>query len=198
MGDMIRWVVLRVRLYRPDRNPVRRRSDRLEAVGAVVALALLLLSVWPAVVVGRMAYDNGTRAERAGASARRAVTATLVRDAPTTIAEEHVDLGAKVEAVARWTGPAGKPMTGPVTAPAGARAGTRVSVWVDARGVPASPPRRHGETVFDTVTAALLVLAAGAVVSLSGFRGLRCLLDRGRYAAWDAAWAEAARRWRRA
>ncbi|NUW39106.1 Rv1733c family protein [Nonomuraea rhodomycinica] len=198
MGDMIRWVVLRVRLYRPDRNPVRRRTDRLEAVGVMVALALLLLSVWPAVVVGRMAYENGTRSERAGAGARRAVTATLVRDAPTTLADEHVSPGAKVEAVARWTGPAGKPMTGPVTAPAGARAGTRVSVWVDARGEPAPPPRRHGETVFDAVTAALLMLAGGAAVSLSAFRGLRCLLDRRRYAAWDAAWAEAARRWRRA
>ncbi|NUW34183.1 hypothetical protein HTZ77_22485 [Nonomuraea sp. SMC257] len=198
MGDMIRWVVLRVRLYRPDHNPVRRRSDRLEAVGVVVTLALLLLSVWPAVVVGRMAYENGTRAERAGVNARRSVTATLVRDAPTTVADEHVGLGAKVEADARWAGPAGKPMTGRVTAPAGAKAGTRVSVWVDARGEPAPPPRRHAETVFDTVTAALLMLAGGAAVSFSGLRGLRCLLDRGRYAAWDAAWAEAARRWRRA
>ncbi|MBN6055066.1 hypothetical protein JYK22_24230, partial [Nonomuraea sp. RK-328] len=198
MGDKIRWVALRVRLYRPDRNPVRRRSDRLEAVGVVVALALVLLSVWPAVVLGRMAYENGTRAERAGADARRTVTATLVRDAPDTIADEHVALGAKVEAAARWAGPAGKPMTGQVTVPAGAKAGTRVSVWVDARGEPAPPPRRHGETVFDTVTAALLVLAGGAAVSFSGFRGFKRLLDRGRYAAWDAAWAEAARRWRRA
>ncbi|MEV0199561.1 hypothetical protein [Nonomuraea sp. NPDC050691] len=191
-------MALHVRLYRPDRNPVRRRSDRLEALGVVVALALLLLSVWPAVVLGRMAYENGTRAERSGVGARRAVPATLVRDAPGAVADEHLELGARVEAEARWAGPAGKPMTGRVTAPAGAEAGTRVSVWVDARGRLVPPPRRHGETVFDTVTAALLVLAGGAAVSFSGFRGFRRLLDRRRYAAWDAAWAEAARRWRRA
>ncbi|WP_433428890.1 hypothetical protein [Nonomuraea sp. CA-141351] len=55
-----RWV----RRHRPDGNPLRRRSDRLESAALAVAMLFILLSVWPAVVAGRQAYEG---AQRAGA-----------------------------------------------------------------------------------------------------------------------------------
>ncbi|MFC7606951.1 hypothetical protein ACFQVD_43345 [Streptosporangium amethystogenes subsp. fukuiense] len=193
------WVILRVRRYWLGRNPLRRRSDRLEAAGVLVTLVLLLLSVWPAVVVGRLVYERGLRAERAAPGSCRPVTATLVRDAPDTVPAGGGQNGVKPEshAPARWRAPSGEQKTGQVAVPAGTRAGTAVRVWIDGRGELTRPPASHTGTLAGSATAAFLVVAGSAVTLTSAFRVFRWLLDRGRYAAWDASWAEACARWRR-
>ncbi|GAA1687118.1 hypothetical protein GCM10009733_099710 [Nonomuraea maheshkhaliensis] len=78
MGLVTGWVVRQVRLYRPDGNPLRRRSDRLEGAGLLVAAFLVLLSIWPAVTGARQAYTEAL----AEAAERRQVTATLLEDTP--------------------------------------------------------------------------------------------------------------------
>ncbi|MGW6497945.1 Rv1733c family protein [Nonomuraea angiospora] len=190
------WVLLRVRRYWLGRNPLRRRSDRLEAAGAAVMLVLLLLSVWAAVVVGRLIYEKGLQAERAGPGIRQSVTATLVRDAPYTVPAGDGDNG-MVLTPARWKAPSGVQKTGQVAVPAGTRAGTAVKVWIDGRGELTRPATSHAETLTSAAATAFLVVAGSAVTLMSAFRIFRWLLDRGRYAAWDASWAEACARWHR-
>ncbi|MEV1168462.1 hypothetical protein [Nonomuraea sp. NPDC049784] len=199
MGLATQWVALRMRRYWLGRNPLRRRSDRLEAAGVAVSLILLLFSVWPAVVMGRLAYENGLQAERAGPGIRQQVTATLVQDALDTVLVGGKDDGAAPEshAAARWVTPSGEQKIGRVAVPTGAKAGTAVKVWIDGRGELTRPPTSHAETLAGAVTTTLLVIAGAAATLMLGFRCFRWLLDRGRYAAWDASWAEACGRWRR-
>ncbi len=194
-----RWVALRMRRYWLGRNPLRRRSDRLEGTGVAVTLILLLFSVWPAVVMGRLAYENGLQAERVGPGIRQQVTATLVQDAPDPVLVGGKDNGVAPEshAAARWVTPSGERRTGQVAVPAGAKAGASVKVWIDGRGELTRPPTTHTDTLAGAVTTTLLVIAGAAAALTLGFRGFRWLLDRGRYAAWDASWAEASARWRR-
>ncbi|MFI7644399.1 hypothetical protein [Nonomuraea sp. NPDC049400] len=194
-----RWVALRIRRYWPGRNPLRRRSDRLEAAGVAVALILLLFSVWPALAMGQLAYENGLQAERAGPGIRQQVTATLVRDAPDTVGVVGNDNGVAPEsrAAAGWVAPSGEQRTGQVNVPAGTKAGASLKVWIDGRGKLTRPPTTHTDTLAGAVTTTLLVIAGAAATLMLGFRSFRWLLDRGRYAAWDASWAEACERWRR-
>ncbi|WP_431930918.1 Rv1733c family protein [Nonomuraea jabiensis] len=190
------WVMLRVRRYWLGRNPLRRRSDRLEAAGVALTLVLLLFSVWPAVVVGRSVYDRGLQAERATPGIRQSVTATLVRDAPYTLPAAGGEDGAEPgsHAPARWTAPSGERKTGEVAVPAGTRAGTSVKVWIDGHGELTTPPTSHAETLAGAVVAAFLVVVGSAATLTLAFRVFRWSLDRGRYAAWDASWAEACAR----
>ncbi|MFF4622686.1 Rv1733c family protein [Nonomuraea jabiensis] len=190
-------MALRMRRYWLGRNPLRRRSDRLEGAGVAVALILLLFSVWPAVVMGRLAYENGLQAERAGPGIRQQVTATLVQDAPGPVPVAGEGVAPESHAAARWVTPSGERRTGQVAVPAGARTGASVKAWIDGRGALTRPPTTHADTLAGAVTTTLLVIAGAAATLALGFRGFRWLLDRGRYAAWDASWAEACARWRR-
>lgn len=193
------WVLLRVRRYWLGRNPLRRRSDRLEAAAVAAALIMLLFSVWPAVVVGRSVYERGLQAERAGQGIRQSVTATLARDAPYTLPTGSGEDGAEPgsHAPARWMAPSGHWKMGEVAVPAGTRAGTSVKVWIDGHGELTTPPTSHADTLTGATVAAFLVVVGSAATLSLAFRAFRGLLDRGRYAAWDASWAEACARWRR-
>ncbi|MFI7636777.1 hypothetical protein [Nonomuraea sp. NPDC049400] len=197
MGVATRWVALRVRRYWLGRNPLRRRSDRLEAAGVAVTVILLLFSVWPAVVMGRLAYENGLRAERAGPGIRQQVTATLLQDAPDAVVGPDNGVAPESRAAARWVAPSGGQRTGQVAVPAGTKAGTAVKVWIDGRGELTRPPTSHADTLAGAVITTLLVIVGAAATLMLGLRSFTWLLDRGRYAAWDASWAEACERWRR-
>ncbi|MER6583458.1 hypothetical protein, partial [Nonomuraea sp. NPDC001023] len=61
MRAVMNAALLRIRRHRPDRNPLRRRSDRVESAVLAVAVLLVLLSVWPAVLAGRVTYEGGLR-----------------------------------------------------------------------------------------------------------------------------------------
>ncbi|ETK38004.1 Rv1733c family protein [Microbispora sp. ATCC PTA-5024] len=194
MRSLAGWTMTRVRRYRPDRNPLRRRSDRMEAALAAVALAAVLLALWPALAVGRVVYDAGSAAERVGPSVRQRVPAVVAAWPPQTLAESRALLG---EATVRWTLPSGEVRTGRVPTALLVRTGSRVAVWVDPAGRPTTPPQDRTETVARAGAAGFGVLAAGAALALCVFAVGRAVLDRGRYRDWDDAWAAADRRWRR-
>ncbi|NUR92223.1 MAG: hypothetical protein HOY71_49820, partial [Nonomuraea sp.] len=63
---MTRWAAIRVRLYLPDANPLRRRADRIEAVVVAALLALGVLAVLPAVLLGLHVHERATADARAG------------------------------------------------------------------------------------------------------------------------------------
>jgi hypothetical protein len=186
-----RWVWVRRRLWGlwPDRNPLRRRCDRVEAaIVAGLVAAFVLGGPLAALAAGRWAYDTALRTERAGEAARHQVAAVLL-----TTAQEW----SPATAQARWTAPDGARRTDWVPASAGAPAGASVRVWVDASGRPAEPPLRRSQVEGQAVMAA--VAAVFAVAMLLGGAGLfaRQVADRRRLAAWDTQWRATGPKWSR-
>ncbi len=186
-----RWGWVRRRLWRlwPDRNPLRRRCDRVEAAILAVLVAVFILGgSLAALAAGRWAYASALRTEHADQAARHQVAAVLLTTA---------GVWSPAMAQARWTAPDGIRHTGWVPAPADAPAGTAVRVWVDAAGQPAEPPLRHFQAEGQ---AALLAIAALlALATLLAGAGLLAhhVADRRRQAAWDAQWRATGPKWSR-
>ncbi|MEW9534684.1 hypothetical protein [Microbispora sp. NPDC049125] len=175
------WIVRRVRLYRPDRNPLRRGSDRWEALAVAAGIVLVLTSFWPIASVTATVYGRGLQAEQAS-RLRAPVTITLV------------DAGGGRR---QWVTSTGAVVTGRVVPMGRPTVGARERVWLDGANVVTIRPRDHAETVLDAglVAAGLetgLVFCLFVVYLL-----LRFLLDRRRDAQWSAAWLTASERWRR-
>jgi hypothetical protein len=196
MRSLARWTTRCVRRYRFDRNPLRRRSDRIEAIAVIITLLALLASVWPAVLVARVVYQHGVVAERVEPGVREAVTAVLLEDAASTSAVSSHGAVLGVKAKARWYLPDGQLRTGVVSVPAHARAGSTLEMWIDSSGRPTAAPRTHPQTVADTVVAGFGVLTGAAGLLCLNLLLVRWLLDRRRYVEWDRAWISAHDRWR--
>ncbi|GAB3898270.1 hypothetical protein [Microbispora bryophytorum] len=205
MRSIVRWVVSRLRRYRPDRNPLRRRSDRIEAALAAAALAAVLFAAWPAVLAARAVYDDGVAAERAGSGTRQLVEVTLVETASigaasieATSAVQANGRGLPAASPARWTLPSGEVREGVVPAALLLRDGpANARLWVDAAGRPVAPPPQRAETMTRAGLAAAGAVASVAVLAWACFALARGRLDRRRYREWEAAWAAADQRWRR-
>ncbi|WP_182880654.1 hypothetical protein [Microbispora sp. H10949] len=191
MRSIAVWVVAGLRRYRPDRNPLRRRSDRLEAGFVAAALVAVLLAVWPAALAARAAYGGGPAA---GQGARHLVEATLTGEATASAADAHVLLGATA---ARWTLPDGGVREGMVPAALLLRDGPRARLWIDGQGRPVTPPPHRAEMTARAGLAASGVMAAAVALAAACLVLTRRRLDRARYREWDAAWADADQRWRR-
>ncbi|MEV0387525.1 hypothetical protein [Nonomuraea sp. NPDC050643] len=191
MKPSINPVLLLMRLHRPDGNPLRRRSDRLESMFVLVGLFLVVACVWPAVGAGRLAYEGAVHEEQAGSGPRHRVMATLLEDAPPARVSFTEVPAARPAAMARWTTPAGEHGSGLVPVPGLARAGNAVPVWLDAAGVPAAPPVDPVVLRMRGVAAGLLVMLGSVLLALVAYAGLRWGLDRRRLREWEAAWARA-------
>lgn len=197
MRSLARWTTRCVRRYRFDRNPLRRSSDRIEAVLVLITLLAIVISVWPAMAVGRMVYQRGVVAERAEPGVRTPVTAVLLENAASssTVSSQGTILG--IKAKVRWYTPLGRPHTQVVSVPAEARAGSTLELWIDSAGRPTSPPRTHPQTIADTTVAVFGVMSGAVSLLLLNLMLLRWVLDRRRYAEWERAWTSAHDRWRR-
>lgn len=178
-----------VRRWWPDRNPLRRRIDRIETLIAVV-LVVVFAAVSPAsaLAAGRSAYQAGVGVARDAEHAGwRQVSAVLVKDAyyPAGVARGLLTIA---EAPARWIAPDGTRRSGEIAAPPGANAGSTVTTWVDAAGRPVTPPLTGTQITEQGVAAGVAAGVGVAVVLLSAWLLARRWLDRRRHAAWDAAW----------
>ena len=130
----------------PDRNPLRRRSDRAEAALVAGLLAGLLAGApTAAITAGGWAYSAGIRAEHAQRAWHQAPAMLLeTAHAPAGTAQGYAP-GVQVQA--RWTAPDGTPRIGEVTVSAGAAAHSTLLVWTDAAGRLQGPPLRHGTVI---------------------------------------------------
>jgi hypothetical protein len=183
------FVMRRVRLYRPDGNPLRRRWDRIEAVVVVILILLAVASLPLTLALGTRVLSLGT----AQVSAGHWINAQLVADAPpgTTSAYRVVYPSVTV----RWQED-GQVLTAPAPVRWGMRAGDRVKLWMDEKGVLAAAPPDQVELTLQAVMAGLVVFFA-ACTALGGMYGVaRWALDRRRAAAWDEDWVTADARWR--
>lgn len=172
----------------PDRNPLRRSLDRVEAVIAAGLVAAFLVGIpLAALTAGHLTFSAASRTAHAEQSWHQ-VPAVLLANAPDSV-------GATVRA--RWAGPNGSRHTGAVPVPPTAKAGSTVMVWIDAAGRQTSPPLQPAQAsaqallaaVFAPMVLGFLLLCVGLLVHTT--------LGRRRLAAWDADWQATEPQWTR-
>ncbi len=170
--DPRRWRIARI----AGRNPLLRRTDRVEALVVLVALLASLLAIPLTGVVGAAVYGARERLYIQEANERHRVTATvtdaLLEDSGTTVVQ------------AKWPGPAGE-RTGTLELATSAKAGQLFEIWVGKDGKAAFPPTPRWHAVLDAfgVAGVALLIVGFALASLVAAVCSR--LNRARDAAWE-------------
>lgn len=159
------------------RNPLLRRSDRVEALVAVVVLVVSLVAIPVAGVVGAVVYGARDRQYIQQARDRYAVTATVTDTA--------VD-GSGATVLARWPVAAGEHI-GPVHHSTAAKVGDRIQIWLDKDGNPVAPPTPTWHAGGDAVAAVMAPLLIVFFGMTSFVTRVRSRLDRARDAQWELA-----------
>jgi hypothetical protein len=188
------WLSRQVRVMRPDRNPLRRRLDRLETC-LVAGLFVGAAAAAPFAAGGasQAAYGSALQSRQQQLATRYQVRAVLAQQAP--VATGY--LAAQVPALALWTSVGGVRRSGEIPAQPGSPAGTTVPVWTDASGFLASPPLDMTEVAGDADGAAACAVAGLVLVCAAGAAATRQLVNRRRMAAWEADWLATAPAWNR-
>lgn len=189
------WLGRFVRGRRPDHNPLRRFTDRVETlVLALLVFGFIAAAPFAARGAGGWAYAVAHHDQLAQQAASRQVTATLLTAVPAQRAN-GAQWASTSEALATWTAPGGKVVTGEVPAAAGTRAGATVRVWSDRAGQLTNPPLRAAQvTQLAALGAIAGVIALAVALAVAGLVARRAL-DRRRLAGWDADWRVTGPRW---
>ncbi|OMC32673.1 hypothetical protein A5740_12560 [Mycobacterium sp. GA-1841] len=173
-----RWWVLRAL----GRNPLVRRTDRLEAWTMVLAVVFVVLIIPNAVTVGESVHAHTLRTAETQAQTRTAVQATVVDDTPST---PMPDEGTAAVATITWTAN-GAPHTGAIRPTRSLNAGDTVPIWVDQTGRRVRAPLSPSSAGTYGVAAAVSVWLGAAVLCGLVIAALRVLLDRLRIRTWAA------------
>jgi hypothetical protein len=176
-----------------DHNPLRRRSDLIEAwlLPGFVA-ALLMLGPLVGILAGHIASAQNAAAWRDQRS-WHSVPAVLTQSAPGPTFPDGSANSWTVWTPARWTA-AGRTHAGQVPATSDTRAGSTVRVWLDQAGqvrqplTAAAAEARDLTTVAISVTVLALLLAGAILVT-------RRVLDRRRLAGWATGWMSVGPQW---
>ena len=166
----------------PDRNPLRRSSDRAEAgIIAGLAAAFLLGAPLIAVAVWQLALASTFTTADAEHAGWHPVPARLLAGA----AQSY---GYDVTAPARWRAPDGTGRTGRIPVRSGTRSGATVTVWTGRTGQLARTPASPFEAELQACVTAGMAVPCWAVLLFCAGVVSRRLLDVRRLAAWDAGW----------
>ncbi|MGV9788518.1 Rv1733c family protein [Streptomyces sp. NPDC003435] len=182
-------------------NPLRRRSDVVEA-WVVVLVAVLLCVVAPlaGTAAGLYTYDRA-RAHAEEQRAERHAIRAVVLGRPTAVPTVRGDRGHGYRAEVRWTeagpGPGQQKRTAVAHVPAGTRAGDTVTVWFDGRGRTVAPPPNDVAVWQHTVAVGLGVAGGTAAIVLLARAMERRVALRHRLDEWERAWARTGPRWTR-
>jgi hypothetical protein len=180
----------RSRTFGWETNPLRRRTDRIEAVLAAALIVVFLIAA-PALVgvAGHWTRSAGIRQQRAELDWRQ-VSAIVQRGAPAQRYYFRWPSGT-VEMRVRWMAPDGQPRQGWIPVGPAAAPGSSARVWMSRSGSLTGPPLRR--TQLEERIAEAEVLTAFVLVLMFFLAGcaVRCLLSRRRLAEWDRAWRAA-------
>jgi hypothetical protein len=183
----------RSRMFGWDRNPLRRRIDRVEA-GVLAGLIAVFLIGAPVLVAGagHLARAAGLRALRTQATWSQ-VSATVPRAAPNQ-SESSGQLDT-VSLQARWTAPDGQSRSGLITTSPGVVVGNTTRIWVSRSGSPTGAPRERSELLGWTPIAEVGTALVLALMFFLAVRLQRWLFARSRLACWHKAWRAQGPRW---
>jgi hypothetical protein len=186
------WIGRILRGRRLDRNPLRRRSDRVETVIVAALFAAFLggapFAVHAAAAGASAASQRELRAQQANF---RQVTAVLLEAAWTP---QGYGFTISSQADARWVAPDGKVRTDMIAVPADAKAGSTVRIWTNLSGDLVTPLRQDQIALRADLAGMAAVAALGAVLLITG-AVVRRALNRRRLADWDADWLATGPRW---
>ena len=166
------WQIARVF----GRNPLLRRTDRIEALVILVAIVASLVAIPVAGVLGAAVYGARDRLYTQEAHERHLVTATVVDARP----EESG--GTVVQA--RWSVAAGE-RTGALRLTDPVKVGESIEIWVGKDGLPVFPPTPTWRAVSDAIGVAGVMSMIVCVGMASLVARVRSRLDRGRDARWE-------------
>jgi len=176
-----------------DRNPLRRRVDRVEAaVFAGLVVAFLIGAPVLGLVAGRVT-DGMELRQHHSERAWRQVPATLLVSAATVA--DPVSGSAYAWVPARWRAPGRPARRGLVWVDTAARAGQHVRVWTDASGRLTTAPLTRPAIQLNVLVAALIAPVVLGLGLLTAGGSTRLILNRRRLAGWNQAWDAAGPRW---
>ncbi|MFE5142507.1 hypothetical protein ACFRDV_33465 [Streptomyces fagopyri] len=179
-------------LWRWRRNPLRRRSDALEAWIVLVAGALTVLGGVLAGLLATQSVEHGLARQR---TEWHSVLALLADDVPKpTASATGADI---VWAEVRWTAADGSPRAGQARVSAGSRAGTPVTVWTDDDGRLVTRPASPSQARLRASLVGILMGVSAAGVPFIGGRLLRGHMERRRMDRWDEEWQRIGPLWGR-
>jgi hypothetical protein len=162
------------------RNPLVRRSDRIEAIVLVFAVMLTVIALPIAGAYGTFVHDERARLYAEEAQTRHQVIATATEDGSVVPQLKGVAFTAE----AMWND-AGRNNTGEVVWSGRAKAGDQQNIWVDSQGEFVGQPSSQSRADSDAVVAAMAVWLGAAEASVALVYLVRRWLDRWRYAEWD-------------
>jgi hypothetical protein len=165
-----------------SRNPLVRRSDRIEVLVAVLAVAMVIAAVPVAATIGTAVYDARSHVYVHDEATRHPVMATAMKDG----AAAPWVTGVWFIVRAKWSA-AGREHVEFVATDYRARTGDQVTIWVDDQGRYVGTQRPSTRATNDAVQVAVLVWLAAAGVAAGAVSVVRWRLDRKRYAAWECA-----------
>ncbi|MFF8968978.1 hypothetical protein [Streptomyces sp. NPDC014995] len=173
-----------MRLWRWRRNPLRRRSDLVEA--------WIVLAAWVCALLGGLVAGFATADAVEAEAARqrvqnRQVSAVLVEDAKDRVAA-RATTDHRVWATVRWTAPDGRTYTDEVRVAPKAPSGSTVPVWTDGKGRVTAEPLTEVESRLHAVSGGVLAAAAAGGTVLGLVWVVRLGLERRRLAQWAAEW----------
>jgi hypothetical protein len=175
---------------RPDRNPLRRPSDRVEtAVLAVLVIAFLAAAPFVALASGSWALASARHAQVAEQASSYLVPARVMK-----LDSQGTSFGAP-QARTRWTAHDGRVITAEISVPLGTAAGSTQWLWTTADGQLTEPPLQDSQVTGQAFVAeALAVLTLAVLLAITGLVTRRTL-DKRRMAAWDTEWRVTGPRW---
>ncbi|MEV0634684.1 hypothetical protein AB0I77_06870 [Streptomyces sp. NPDC050619] len=188
----------RVRGWRWRRNPLRRRSDVIEA-WTVLAVAVLLFVGAPVVgaIAAWWAHDEAHAIATTQRADRERVRAEVVSKTPGTRTTVLSGRDHTYRATVRWTEPGSGQRTATAPVPAGTRQGDLVDVWFDSRGRSVPPPPDETAVWQHTLTMGVCAAGAAVAVVLLGRSVVRGAATRRRMAEWERDWALTEPQWTR-
>jgi hypothetical protein len=191
-GGFVRFV----RRVRPDRNPLRRTTDRLETfllAGSIVAAAVAAPFAVPAAAAA--SHAAALSAQTAERATRHEITAVLQDRAPDV--GDGYSPDSQVLVRATWRAPDGTLHSGQVMAPEGTADGSPVPIWTDRAGHLTGPPLATSQIAGQADLAGVAAAGGLTVLVLCETLIIRRVFDRRRMTAWDADWAVTAPVWNR-
>jgi hypothetical protein len=178
-----------VRFWRWRANPLRRRSDVVEAW--IVLLTDVLMTVG-AVVVGVLAFFQVDHTAQLQAGQRHPVQAVVRQDAhhPAASALYVSPSGDRARVPVSWQAPDGTPRNGSAVVRDGVKAGQQIRIWVDAHGNLTEKPSSPVMVGVQSAMAGGLAAGGFCALVLTGRHLTLARLNRRRAAEWDRGLAE--------
>lgn len=187
-GQMFGW------RWRP--NPLRRRSDVVEAWTVLLVAFLLVLGAPAAgVAVGRWAHGDAQAHAAAERAALDLVSAVVVENAPNAAPTAHGDKQPLYWVQARWTEPDGGSRTGEARVSAGTERGDRADVWLDPGGRSVQAPPTDAAVWQHALAMGTCATGGVVVIVLLGHFAVRRVAIRHRLAEWEREWARTGPDW---